>query len=110
MIEHAATDLKIPLKKGVLFSSTGPTYETAAEIRMARYFGADAVSMSTIPEVLVARANKIKVVGISCITNLATGLSKTKLSHADVTEIAKQVKLKFQNLVMKSVEIMGKAL
>jgi len=107
MIEKVALDLKIPLKKGVLFSSTGPTYETAAEIRMARSFGADAVSMSTIPEVLVARANNIKVVGISCITNMATGLSSSKLAHEDVTEIARQVKIKFQNLVAKSIDVIG---
>ncbi|UCF63399.1 MAG: purine-nucleoside phosphorylase [bacterium] len=107
VIEQVALELKIPLKKGVLFSSTGPTYETAAEIRMARSFGADAVSMSTIPEVLVARANNIKVVGISCITNMATGLSPIKLAHEDVTEIARQVKLKFQNLVAKSIDVIG---
>jgi len=108
IIENIAMELNIPLKNGILFSSTGPTYETKAEINVARRFGADAVSMSTVPEVLVARANKIKTVGISCITNMATGISGSKLSHDEVTEIAHQVKLKFKQLLVKSIEALGK--
>lgn len=103
MIERVGLELKIPLKKGVLFVSTGPTYETAAEVRMALRLGADAVSMSTIPEVLVARANYIKVVGISCITNFATGLSPFKLSHQEVTDIARAVESKFQRLLLQAI-------
>jgi purine-nucleoside phosphorylase len=99
IIARVGLNLGISLRKGVLFASTGPTYETAAEVKMARKFGADAVSMSTIPEVLAARANKIKVIGISCITNMATGISSDKLSHDDVTKIAKQVRNKFYNLL-----------
>lgn len=99
LLENIGTELGIPLKKGVLFVSTGPTYETAAEVQMARRFGADAVSMSTVPEVLVAKARGMKVAGISCITNLATGISKVHLSHREVTEIANQVREKFQMLV-----------
>jgi purine-nucleoside phosphorylase len=108
IIEKIALDLNTPLKNGILFSSTGPTYETKAEIDMAHKFGADAVSMSTVPEVLVARANNIRTVGISCITNMATGLSNSKLSHEEVTDIANQVKLKFQKLLYKSIEVLGK--
>ncbi|GAB4368968.1 MAG: purine nucleoside phosphorylase I, inosine and guanosine-specific [Calditrichia bacterium] len=99
IIEQAGLDLKIPLKKGVLFVSTGPTYETAAEVQMVRKFGGDAVSMSTVPEVLVARARGIRVAGISCITNPATGISQTPLSHDEVTKVAEMVKVKFQNLI-----------
>ncbi len=98
-LEKVACDLGISMKKGTLFASSGPTYETAAEVQMARSFGADVVSMSTVPEVIVARANLIKVVGISCITNMATGLSQMKLSHAEVTRIAKQVQKKFRDLL-----------
>ncbi len=99
LIEKIGLQLGIPLKKGVLFVSTGPSYETAAEVRMVRRLGGDAVSMSTVPEVLVARARGMKVAGISCITNLATGISSGPLSHAEVTEIANRVKDKFHKLV-----------
>ena len=108
IIEETGLDLKIPLWQGVLFVSTGPTYETAAEVRMARYFGADAVSMSTVPEVLVARTNKIKVAGISCITNYATGIGSEALSHDEVTEIANLVKDKFQKLIKEVIIRVGK--
>ncbi len=99
LIEETARELKIPLRKGVLFVSSGPSYETAAEVKMVRFLGGDAVSMSTVPEVLVARARGIKVAGISCVTNPATGLSATPLTHEEVTDIANQVKNKFQSLV-----------
>lgn len=110
IIKKIALELEIPIKNGVLFASTGPTYETKAEINLARELGADAVSMSTVPEVLVARANNIKTVGISCITNMATGMSSSKLSHDEVTEIARRVKQKFQQLIVKSIEELGKKL
>lgn len=109
-IESTALALGIALKKGVLFASSGPTYETAAEVQMARKFGADAVSMSTVPEVLVARAYDIKVTGISCITNMATGLSTNPLSHEDVTAIAGQVKKKFQRLLRELILVLGSRL
>ena len=110
IIEQTGIDLKIPLWQGTLFVSTGPTYETAAEVRMARSFGADAVSMSTVPEVLVARANNIRVVGISCITNYATGIGNKALSHHEVTEIANLVKDKFQKLIEEVIIRTGKEL
>jgi len=99
LIQAIGLELKIPLRKGVLYVSSGPTYETAAEVKMVRKLGGDAVSMSTVPEVLVARARGIKVAGISCITNFATGLSSQPLSHEEVTEIAQQVRARFQKLV-----------
>ena len=110
ILERAGLRTHIPLKKGVLFVSTGPTYETNSEVKMARQFGADAVSMSTIPEVLAARANQIKVIGISCITNLATGLSASPLSHDEVTEIAGRVNSKFQRLLTETIAIVSKQL
>jgi purine nucleoside phosphorylase len=99
LIEKTALELQIPLRKGVLFVSSGPSYESVAEIKMVQKLGGDAVSMSTVPEVITARARGIKVAGISCITNPATGLSQKPLSHEEVTEIASQVKTKFQKLV-----------
>jgi len=110
IIEETGMDLKMPLWQGVLFVSTGPTYETAAEVRMARSFGADAVSMSTVPEVLIARTNKIKVAGISCITNYATGIGNKALSHDEVTEIANLVKDKFQKLIKEVIIRVGSQL
>jgi purine-nucleoside phosphorylase len=99
LIEECSLDLQIPIRKGVLFVSPGPSYETAAEVRMIRYLRGDAASMSTVPEVLVARARGIHVGGVSCITNLATGMSDTPLTHSEVTEIANQANEKFQRLV-----------
>jgi purine-nucleoside phosphorylase len=110
LIEQTGIDSGIPLKKGVLFVSSGPSYETAAEIRMVARLGGDAVSMSTVPEVLVARARKIKAAGISCITNMATGISQSPLKHEEVTEIANQVKDKFQKLVSEVIVRMDKVL
>lgn len=108
IIEQVGIDLKIPLKKGVLFVSPGPTYETASEVQMARRFGADALSMSTVPEVIVAKARGMRIAGISCITNMATGISQTPLSHEEVTEIANLVKNKFQRLVSEVLVRIGK--
>ncbi len=107
IIEETGAELGIQLRKGILFASTGPTYETASEVRMAQKMGGDAVSMSTVPEVLIARSRGIKVAGISCITNMATGISKTPLSHREVTEIANRVKAKFQKLVRETIVRLG---
>ncbi len=99
LIEKVGLKLKIPIKKGVLLASTGPSYETVAEVQMARKFRADAITMSTIPEVIVAKANQMKVVGISCITNMATGISNEILSHKDVIKIALKIHRKFRILL-----------
>ena len=97
--EETALDLKIKTHKGVLCALKGPTYESAAEIRMMRRFGGDAGTMSTVSEVIVAVYRGLKVLGISCITNLATGMSAEKLSHDEVTEVADLVKDKFSRLI-----------
>jgi len=86
-------------KEGVYCWTKGPSYETAAEIRMMASMGADAVGMSTVSEIMVAHNYGIEILGISCITNMATGISLTKLNHEEVTETANRVKNDFTKLV-----------
>jgi purine-nucleoside phosphorylase len=100
--EHAAA-LRIPLQEGVYGGLLGPTYETPAEVRMLATLGADAVGMSTVPEVIVARALGMRVAGISCITNLASGISPHPLSHAEVLETTALVAERFEGLVERFV-------
>lgn len=88
-LRSIAHELEIPIHSGVYAGLSGPTYETPAEIRMLRTLGADAVGMSTIPESIAANHQGIRVAGISCITNLAAGLSSHKLSHHEVVETSK---------------------
>jgi len=88
--EAVAKELGIPYRTGVYLATTGPSYETAAEIRAFSAMGADAVGMSTVPEVIVANYLGMEVLGISCITNLATGIAVTKHSHAEVVRIANE--------------------
>lgn len=95
----SAEDKKIDLKQGVYMALTGPSYETPAEIRMARVMGADAVGMSTVPEAIAANHCGIKVLGLSCITNMAAGINKTPLSHIEVIETTKKAKTNFETLV-----------
>jgi purine-nucleoside phosphorylase len=97
--EEVARDLRIPLEHGVYAGLLGPSYETPAEVRMLGRLGADAVGMSTVPEVIVARAIGIRCLGISCITNLAAGLSGQVLSHAEVVEVGAQVRDRLAALV-----------
>lgn len=103
LADKTALELGIRLQKGVLVASKGPSYETAAEVRMFQRLGGDAGTMSTVPEVIAAVYRRIKVLGISCITNLATGLSGNKLSHDEVTEVAERVKEKFLRLIREIV-------
>lgn len=88
--KSTAKDLSIDYKEGVYAGFMGPYYETAAEIRMIRNHGADAVGMSTVPETIAANYLGIDVLGISCITNMATGIQKVKHSHERVVETAKK--------------------
>jgi len=97
--KNTAMQLNIPLLIGVLICFRGPAYETAAEIKMARILGADAGTMSTVPEVIAANQLKMRVLGISCITNMATGITGKKLSHEEVTETAGRIKDKFVRLM-----------
>ena len=107
LIEKAkkvADSLKIAYKEGVYMACTGPNYETAAEIRAFKTLGADAVGMSTVPETIVANYLELKVLGISCITNMATGIQKFKHSHDRVVETAKKASENFCNLVSNIVK------
>ena len=97
--EEEAGKLGIPLKQGVYLQTTGPNYETPAEIRMFRTLGADAVGMSTACEAMTARHLGLEVCGISCITNLAAGISKAPLSHEEVKATADRVAEDFQALL-----------
>jgi purine-nucleoside phosphorylase len=81
----------------------GPTYETPAEVRMLERLGADAVGMSTVPEVIMARAIGMRAVAISCITNKAAGLSHEKLSHQEVMDAGKAVAPRFEGLITEFV-------
>jgi purine-nucleoside phosphorylase len=87
------------LEEGVYAGLLGPSYETPAEIRMLQRIGADAVGMSTVPEVIVAKARGMRVLGFSTITNLAAGISPTKLSHEEVLAAGKQVANDLERLV-----------
>jgi purine-nucleoside phosphorylase len=84
-----ARQVKVRLTRGVYCALLGPTYETAAEVRMLAKLGADAVGMSTVHEVIAARHMGVRVLGISCLTNLAAGLTDQPLSHADVERSAR---------------------
>lgn len=99
----------IELQEGVYLGLGGPTYETPAEIRMFRTFGADAVGMSTVPEVIVARHEGLRVTGISCITNAAAGITGEALSHEEVTETANAVKAQFITLLQQFLTTLPKA-
>ncbi len=93
--------LGLNLKDGVYMWFTGPTYETPAEVKLARNLGADAVGMSTVPEVIVANHQGIKVLGISCITNMAAGILDQPLNHEEVIETSMKVKDNFEKLLIE---------
>ncbi len=99
IIAQTMQTMGMGVKKGVYLALSGPSYETPAEIRMLAGLGADAVGMSTVPEAIVARHMGAAVAGISCVSNLAAGISKTPLSHKEVTETANRVKDLFINLL-----------
>lgn len=102
-----ALSIKSSLKKGVYAGVTGPSYETPAEIRMLRTLGADAVGMSTVSEVIAARHAGLKVLGISCISNMAAGVLDKPLDHSEVLETGRRVEKEFIELVKRIVEATG---
>lgn len=106
VIRKAAKECGISMKKGVYVQLTGPSYETPAEVRMCRIWGGDAVGMSTACEAMAARHMGLEVCGISCITNLAAGLSGQKLNHKEVQETADRMAEDFKKLITKIVEDM----
>ncbi|KRQ86811.1 Purine nucleoside phosphorylase 1 [Caloramator mitchellensis] len=99
--KKVAKENNIEVVEGVYFMMTGPNYETPAEIRAIRKLGADAVGMSTVPEVIVANHSGIDVLGISCITNMAAGILDQPLNHEEVIETSMMVREKFVTLVKK---------
>jgi purine-nucleoside phosphorylase len=104
-IRQWAKDQKMNLKEGVYLATTGPSFETPSEIRAFATLGADAVGMSTVPEAIVARKLDMRVLGISCITNAAAGISKTKLTHEEVAETADRVREQFASLLAAGVKL-----
>ncbi len=103
LLTESAAAAGVPVTEGVYFGLSGPSYETPAEVRMLERLGADAVGMSTVHEVIVARAIGMRVAGMSCITNLAAGLSDQPISHAEVLEVTKAAGEKFEKIAMEFV-------
>jgi purine-nucleoside phosphorylase len=106
LAHQVAESQNLSLREGVYVGLLGPTYETPAEIRMLRTLGADAVGMSTVPEVIVARHAGIEVLGFSCISNMAAGILDQPLSHSEVMETTEKVKPKFLKLVLGIIELL----
>jgi len=101
MAKKCAKELKIDLKEGVYLAVSGPSYETAAEIRAYSLLGADVVGMSSVPEAIVSNYLKMNTIAFSLVTNFATGVSDNKLSHAEVLETGKTSGVKLSNLIKK---------
>ena len=106
LCQQQADRLGIPVRQGVYMWFNGPCYETPAEIRLARILGADAVGMSTVPETIVARHCGIRVLGVSCSTNMAAGILDQPLCHEEVTEVANRVRTTFRSLLDAVIEAM----
>lgn len=108
MATDIAAENGIVLRRGVYCAWSGPTYETPAEVRMLTNLGADAVGMSTVPEVIVANHQGMRVLGISCITNMAAGILPKPLDHSEVVEIAEEVRpqfIKFVRSLLKELKL-----
>lgn len=107
IVRDTAKELDISLQEGVYVQFTGPAYETPGEIRMCRTLGGDAVGMSTACEAMAARHMGLRICGISCITNLAAGMSDVPLNHKEVQEVADRVAVQFKQLVTEIIGKMG---
>jgi purine-nucleoside phosphorylase len=100
-LHRAGRRVGVPLVDGVYGWTLGPAYETPAEVRMLERLGLDAVGMSTVPEVIVARAAGMRVVGMSCVTNLACGITNSPIAHDEVLEVTRAVARRFEAVVME---------
>ena len=101
IVVEEARDMAVEVRRGIYAALSGPSYETPAEIHMLRTFGADAVGMSTVPEAIVARHMGMSVLGISCITNMAAGISDEPINHEEVMETGQRVRAIFAELLRK---------
>jgi purine-nucleoside phosphorylase len=101
LVVEEAKAMGVEVRRGVYAALSGPSYETPAEIHMLRNFGADAVGMSTVPEAIVARHMGMEVVGISCITNMAAGISDQPINHDEVMETGNRVRETFAGLLKR---------
>ncbi|HPN30103.1 MAG TPA: purine-nucleoside phosphorylase [bacterium] len=106
LAERLSRKAGVSVKRGIYCGNAGPSYETPAEIKMMRKWGADAVGMSTVPEVIAAAHAGMRTLGISCITNMASGILDQALTHTEVMETANSVKLKFEILVKEIIKFM----
>ncbi len=107
VVRESAKELALPIKEGVYLQFTGPTYETPTEVRMAKILGGSAVGMSTACEAIAANHMGMKILGISCITNLAAGISPVPLTHEEVKITADEVAPKFEALVTAIIKKIG---
>lgn len=101
---QSAKKLNIDLKKGIYLATTGPSYETKAEVKMFKLLGANVIGMSTVPEVIIANYLKINTVAFSTVTNYATGVSNHSLSHQEVLEIGKTTGQKLNLLIKEMIK------
>lgn len=108
LLRQISHDLKIPLQEGTYLQLTGPNFESPHEVRMCRILGGDAVGMSTACEAVAANHMGMRICGISCISNLASGMNDRPLSHAEVKETADQVAPRFKKLITEAIVRMGK--
>ncbi|HAF16614.1 MAG TPA: purine-nucleoside phosphorylase [Blastocatellia bacterium] len=101
LVIEEARGLGVPVRRGIYAALAGPSYETPAEIHMLRATGADAVGMSTVPEAIVARQMGMKILGISCITNMAAGISENPINHEEVMETGQRVRATLTQLLRR---------
>jgi purine-nucleoside phosphorylase len=104
LVVEEAKKIGVTVRRGIYAALAGPSYETPAEIHMLRSFGADAVGMSTVPEAIVGRHMGMKLLGISCITNMAAGISEQPINHEEVMETGERVRTTFTQLLRRVIK------